>query len=325
MQLYRYSDGNLANTTALNYTICAYILSMYTLSVGNLWFFLFSIILLAHGMVISAYLVHEFIHNSFFKDPKLNRIFGIIGVWILGCGYLPYDLLREKHLRHHVERKDVLAIDYRSWLAHHPTFFLLIQTLQKIHFPAVEWLTHILGMISPFLIHSRKHHRLRTIMVFISRIIFFGLLYALSPFLLLGWFIAYTICIGVLGFMDAYQHTYEITLELDQSPEKPKYDREYEEENTFSNIHNRIHPALNLITLNFSYHNIHHWKSGEPWYRLPALHQKRYKNKCTQEIPFIEQLNNFFKYRTTRISNTAQDAITDKELGAAGVSFLVCI
>ena len=325
MQLFRYSDGNLANTVALVYIVSAYALSLYTLTFFNFWLSIFSVFFLAHGMIISAYLIHECIHNSIFKSTKINRAFGITSAWLLGCAYLPYDLLKEKHLRHHVERKDVLSIDYRSWLEKHSLVNSCVRLLHKFHFPAVEWLTHWLSMMSPFFIHSRKQYRLRAIIVSLSRVTFFVFLFYLSPSLVLGWFIAYTLCLYVLGFMDAYQHTYEIALELDLPRTKSQKDRTYEEQNTYSNIHSSQFPFLNLLTLNFSYHNIHHWKSGEPWYRLPNIHKERYPNRCEQEISLKEQWKNFIKYRVLRLSKNKSSALPDKDIGAAGVSFLVAI
>ena len=46
-------------------------------------------------------------------------------------------------------------------------------------------------------------------------------------------------------------------------------DRQYEEDNTYSNLLSTRYPWLNLLVLNFCYHNVHHNKPSEPWYRLP--------------------------------------------------------
>ena len=53
--------------------------------------------------------------------------------------------------------------------------------------------------------------------------------------------------------------------------------------------------------LNFCYHNVHHQKPSEPWYRLPALHDKCYPHGCQQLVPLPKQLANFRRYRMERI------------------------
>ena len=53
-------------------------------------------------------------------------------------------------------------------------------------------------------------------------------------------------------------------------------DRDYEQSHTFSNVISIRYPWLNLITLNFGYHNAHHTKPTVPWHELPKLHEALY-------------------------------------------------
>ena len=46
--------------------------------------------------------------------------------------------------------------------------------------------------------------------------------------------------------------------------------------------------VLNLLLLNFSYHNAHHERPIEPWYRLPALHARLYPGEHHQTLPMTE-------------------------------------
>ena len=87
------------------------------------------------------------------------------------------------------------------------------------------------------------------------------------------------IMLSVLRFADAYQHTYEAFAVLEDGgklPEDKRRDRSYEQQNTYSNVVSERWPALNLLLLNFSFHNAHHEKPVAPRYRLPKLHAELY-------------------------------------------------
>jgi hypothetical protein len=47
----------------------------------------------------------------------------------------------------------------------------------------------------------------------------------------------------------------------------------YEQAETYSNLILTRHPWLNLLTLNFEYHNADQHRASWPRYRLPALHR----------------------------------------------------
>lgn len=334
MQVFRYSDGVLPNSLLFVYLVTGTTLSIHLLllkfSVLNqAWFveFGFKILVsvyLAHLMVLAAYLAHECMHNTIFKSPSWNHKLGLALCWILGAAHQPYIDLKNKHLRHHTERRDVLLLDYRRLLAKHARLKSLIQLLQWSHLPVAEIFTHALSVWAPFSIDTKKHLRTRTAVVLISRLVFWLALCWVDVWLLFGYGLAYVLCITVLGFMDAYQHTYDVALSLDEEKGARVYDRAYEEEHTFSNLLSVAHPAINLLVLNFCYHNIHHWKSGEPWYRLPKLQQQRYQQECPQWVGFQTQIKNYHQYRMVRIEvDSARSEQQAQAIGASGVSFLV--
>ena len=133
---------------------------------------------------------------------------------------------------------------------------------------------------------------------------------------------AYLLFMWVLGFMDAFQHSYEVRYALDGEKIPVEFDREYEEGHTFSNlISGRFH-WINLLVLNFCYHNVHHNRSGEPWYRLPHLHEERYAGTGVQEIALPDQLARYQRYRVGRVMQDLE-LESGPGIGAAGVSFLV--
>ena len=56
--------------------------------------------------------------------------------------------------------------------------------------------------------------------------------------------------------MDAFQHIYQVRINLDEEKVYPEFDRDYEEAHTWSNLLSEKHPWLNLLVLNFCYHNV---------------------------------------------------------------------
>lgn len=54
-------------------------------------------VLLAHGMVIAAYLVHECAHNTVFRRQRLNAGLGTALTWFCGASYGTSGDIRYKH------------------------------------------------------------------------------------------------------------------------------------------------------------------------------------------------------------------------------------
>ena len=341
MIVYRYRDGAWLNTFLLVYiavtvlvgvvvsskadsalsTASPSIISATTLSLA-------ACLLLAHAFILAAYFAHECMHNSIFKQTKLNDRVGSFLCFFLGAGYYPYQRLKEKHFRHHAERQDVLSINLAEHINRHPKLKQFLSKTAKWHIPSAEIYSHLLAIAAPFFIKELKIYRNRVIAVLLVYIAFLSIISAFSitlPFIVL---VSLTACYCVLGFMDMYQHDYGVKLSLDTEKQKPLQSRDYEEAHTFSNLLSQRFPWVNLFVLNFCYHNVHHQKSGEPWYRLPALHKKSYPDQCSQEISLNEQLQRFHKHRIRRIDSSIdtesnEPRYSSREIGASGVSFLV--
>jgi fatty acid desaturase len=132
--------------------------------------------------------------------------------------------------------------------------------------------------------------------------------------------------------MDTYQHNYEILINLDDPDAVFPYkgDRDYEERNTYSNFISRRWPWLNLLALNFSYHNAHHTRPVAPWYRLPALQREFYGDGAyAQAIGLREQLVSYHRNRLARIYSESYGEVEVPEalrqgaaVGANGLNFL---
>lgn len=325
----RYSDGVWPNALALAYVLGGYLVGWGLLYIDNWLVNLAGCVLLAHSMVIGAYLIHECAHNTIFADNADNARLGRILMWFTGACYGTYEEIRHKHFRHHVDRADVVSFDYRQRLARYPTLVKLLKFLEWLYIPALEILMHLLVLILPFTKENRRHKRRLVISVLLIRMSIFLLLAAIKPVVLLMYALAYMIFLTVMRFMDVHQHTYEIFETLDQprGPEAKQFDHAYEQRNTFSNPVSLKHPWLNLLVLNFGYHNAHHEKPIAPWYRLPALHRELYGEDSRHVFPFINLLKSYHQYRVPRILNADEGDLAGLEqgrrfIGVDGVSFL---
>jgi fatty acid desaturase len=103
------------NGGAFCYALISYTLGLYGLFHMNLIINFAAILLLSHGMIIAAYLVHECAHNLVFKKMQHNTFFGKFLVWICGASYGTYEDIRYKHFRHHVDNDDVVWFDYEAF------------------------------------------------------------------------------------------------------------------------------------------------------------------------------------------------------------------
>lgn len=321
MQIFKYQDGILPNSLAIIYALTGYIIAIYSAAQSSIITNVFSFFLLSHCLIISAYLLHECIHKTLLINNRYNQWLAYLLSWITGACYSEYGCLKQKHMRHHANRVDSLAIDHQDFLKRHRITFEIIEKLEWCYIPAMELLTHLLSIAAPFILPARKHQRTRVIAILIIRLSFFSILALWSWKIIFIYIMAYLVFIRVLGFMDAFQHIYEVRINLDTEKVLPEFDRDYEESHTWSNLLSKKYQWLNLLVLNFCYHNVHHNRPSEPWHRLPQIHEERYKDKTAPEVLLKKQLEDFHQYRVKRIIELeANDA--DINYGAAGVSFL---
>jgi len=326
----KYPDGLWPNVCALLYVALTWSGGLYLITLDAIAPNLLGVLALAHGMVIASYLVHECAHNTIFRRIEANRRLGALLLWVNGSCYASYGEIRRKHFRHHVDRADVVAFDYRPKLAAHPRLLQLLNILEWLYIPAVEIVMHLLVIAMPFVLDDRRGDRLRVLAVLAIRTGLFAALAWYAPRVLLLYPLAYLLFMTVMRFMDTHQHTYEVceTLEQPREPAAAQRDRAYEQRNTFSNLFSRRHPRLNLLVLNFGYHNAHHDKPNEPWHRLPALHRRLYGEQSRQELPIGNLLQAFHRYRVARMLNgdNPDSGVVDARgrdfIGVDGVSFL---
>jgi fatty acid desaturase len=90
-------------------------------------------------------------------------------------------------------------------------------------------------------------------------------------------------------------------------------------------------PWLNLLILNFGYHNAHHQRASVPWYRLPGYHRSLYGDRTPAVMPLSELLRSWHRNRVRRVSSDDYGVPrqgagrADGFVGAHGVSFLTVI
>lgn len=329
-RLFRYPRAARPNLSALGYVLLGYAGGLGLISTPNGLLNVLGILLLGHSMVIAAYMIHECAHNTIFARSQYNERLARMLNWLTGACYGDYHALQHKHFRHHVDKADVVAFDYRPGLRRRPWLIALMRALEWSYIPALDIMMHTLQMVLPFTRPAYAHNRRRVMIVGLIRGSLFLWLLLYAPRVALLYVMAYFLMLHVLRFMDAFQHTYEIfeTLEQERGEEARRFSREYEHENTYSNLISSKYPWLNLLVLNFSYHNAHHYKQAVPWYQLPALHRSLYGEDEVQLIPFADQLRSYHRHRLARIDNDEDTSPVEAEgaarnfVGVDGVNFL---
>lgn len=331
--LFRYKDGAAPNAAALLYAAAGYGAGLWLITAPSLAANLLGTLLVAHALVIAAYFIHEFAHGSIFAKPQANDRAGEIAAWITGACFASYAGLKEKHLRHHADRLDVVTFDYRDFLRRQPGWVMrLVLALEWAYIPAVELIMHGFVIVSQFTGRNPARKR-RALLMLASRLAFFALLAGVAAKALLFYAAAYLIFLQVLRFMDAFQHTYDVYAAHDLAPTPAALvrDRAYEHANTYSNVLSVSNPLLNLLTLNFAYHNAHHARPAVPWHELPGLHGKLYGNDHTQILTARELLGSYHRNRLRRVTDPDYGAVASEGdraagfVGAVGVSFLTAV
>jgi fatty acid desaturase len=333
--LYRYRDGAVPNSLAIAYSFGGFAFGIAMLLAANPWLAAPGTLLLAHAMIVSAYLLHDAAHGAVFRTADANGRLGAALAWLNGSCYASFADLRRKHMRHHVDRADVLTFDAKAFLLGLPQWMRrVVLALEWAYFPAVELIMHGYVIALPFVREGTRSQRRHVAMVLVVRAALFASLAWISLQAAALYLVAWLVCLIVLRFADAYQHTYDAFAVLEEGgaiPADKIRDHAYEQRNTYSNLVSVRYPALNLLLLNFSYHNAHHDRPVEPWYRLPAAHAKLYGDDDSQVIPMARLLASFHRHRVKRILASDYGVMdiskrqADDFYGAVGVSFLTAV
>jgi len=330
LRLFREPEGALPNSLALGYALGGYLLAFIALTRSGLASAVLGVLLAAHCMFIAAYLLHEAMHQTLFASRRGNRVAGEVLSFVAGSSYACYERLRRLHLRHHHERADVSCFDYKAFLRRCPRAVrTLVLALEWLYVPVVEALMHLQVIVRPFLQPTERRYLPRVAGMLLLRVASLALLGAAAPRAVPLYFLAYGLLLTALHFFDAFHHSYEqYFIAADAPLPVPVASHAYELANTYSNVI-AVQPAwLNLLCLNFGYHNAHHERAGVPWYRLPALHHELFAPSPPQLLPVAELLVSFHRQRVRRVLSDDYGALgtgagrADGFIGAHGVSFL---
>jgi len=333
-------SGSLARTlrawptwAVVAYTLLGWPAGIWLLTRGEFALNFFGVLLTAHTLVCSAYVTHECAHHAIFATATGNDRLGLVMSWMNGACLANYGRLKKKHLRHHADRLDVVSFDYRAVLCRSPHWVQrMVLALEWAYIPAVEFLMRGLIIATPFSTGGIAG-RIRMLLLLCVRLALFAALAWVSVKAVILYAAAYLIFVSVLRFMDAFQHTYEVfaSPSLEAAPFDPKRDLRYEYENTYSNLLAERWWWLNLMVLNFAYHNAHHVRPGMPWYKLRKLHQSLYGEKDRQVIACRELIAGYHRHRVARIFANTYGSVASGEnraggfVGAVGVSFLTAV
>jgi fatty acid desaturase len=329
-RLFRPPESSWINRLAILYTLGGWALGIWFVTRPEIASNVAGVLLTAHALVCSAYLLHDCAHHAACTTIRANDNVGVLMSWLNGSCLATYQGLKKKHLRHHTDRLDVVTFDYRAVLKAAPGWVRQsVLALEWAYVPAVELLMRGLIVVAPFRYGSLRA-RVRMVLLIALRLAFFVALALISLRALLLYALAYLVFLHVLRFMDAFQHTYDVFVSrsLAPAPADPERDRQYEYEHTYSNLLSVRWPWLNLLVLNFPYHNAHHTQTSVPWHHLPSLHRSLFAGQGSQVIPSRTLLANYHRFRVARVLAEDYGAVQGDEarargfIGAVGVSFL---
>ncbi len=333
---FRYADGIRPNLAALAFVLGGYPLGVALLTAPQWALQATGFVLVTLTLVWSAYFIHEFAHHAIFRTGPANARWGTVMGWINGSCTARFEQLRRKHMRHHVERADVITFDVKAWLLAAPAGVrTAVLVLEWLYVPAVEFIMRGFVIAMPFRAGQPAAARLRVAGIVAVRVAAFTALGWYRPSALLLYGLAYLLFVTILRFADCFQHTYDAYPILDDAPvpSDKLRDKVYEQANTYSDIVGVDNRWLNMLWLNFGFHNAHHEKPAMPWHRLPALHRQLYADGCGQVIPVAALFKSFHRHRVDRILAADYGSVhapgskgrADDFLGAAGVSFLTAV
>jgi len=259
-------------------------------------------LLLAHGMVIAAYMIHECGHNTVFRSNQSNARLGRALNWIAGSAYGTFEDIRYKHFRHHMDNDDVVWWQYGPFFATHPRVYRVTRLLEWFYIPAHELIMHGIMMFTSFVIPQRRGQRVHNVTVILVRGGIFLLVLIMFPKAAVLYFIATMLMIHVLRLMDSTHHDYGPNPTLyAQQPASRFGGRAAEQDHTFSCPLSLRFERLNWLVLNFGFHNAHHARPTIPWYRLPAWDRKKFGTDACRFIPFSSQLRMYHRFRVCRV------------------------
>jgi fatty acid desaturase len=325
--------GIFLDCLALGVTGAAWLGSFLLMGHSSVLLDLLGFWLCAHSMVLAAYFVHEAAHQSLFTSSRANHWVGEVMNFIAGTPYASFERIRHMHIRHHVERADLICFDPKELIRRHPALRRILEALEWAYLPGVEVLMRLQLICRPLFVPSQRRYLPRVAGMLLLRVgllLLLGL-YCVKALVLYG--VAVLLQMRVLNFFDAFHHTFEQYRVLPDEPLPLNgRSRAYEQDNTYSNLISTHSPWLNLLVLNFVYHNAHHHRPSVPWRRLPAVHRSLYGDNDTSALlTSRELLATWHRNRVRRVLAEDYGVVGkgpcrgDTFIGTHGASFLTVV
>ncbi len=329
---FRDRSGALCHGLALGYIVAGWCSSLVLMTAHLAFLNAMGVLLCTHTMVLAAYLVHEAAHQTICPSSKANHRVGELMSFIAGSGYASFERIRHMHIRHHLDRADVACFNLKRLLERHSLLRRLLQTLEWAYVPATELLMHLQVMWRPFACRAQRRHLPRAAAMLVLRLGLLTLLALYSLKALLLYLVAMLLQLHALNFFDAFHHTFEqCFIEPDERLPLNGRDRAYEQSHTYSNLISERWPWLNLLILNFGYHNAHHERPSVAWHRLPTLHRQLFGDRARAVLPLRQLLKTWHHNRVHRVLADDYGQVgagrgrADEFVGAHAVSFLTVI
>lgn len=317
--------GLLYHGGAVLYALLAYGFGLAGLFSPHWWVNVPATLLLGHGMVIAAYMIHECGHNTVFRANDNNARLGRFLNWICGTCYGTFEDIRYKHFRHHMDNDDAVWWEYEPFFERHPMVYRLTRWLEWLYIPAHELIMHGITVLTSFIIPQRRDQRGRNVIVVLVRgSIFFTLLW-FYPKVALLYLVAYMLMIHVLRLMDSTHHDYGPNPSLFvENPPSRFGGRATEQDHTFSCPVSLRFEKLNWLVLSFGFHNAHHARPTVAWYNLPAYDREKFgtdpERNVNGFVPFSSQLRMYHRFRVQRVMH--EGGPFDAEQSAMGPDYL---
>lgn len=245
----------------------------------------------------------------------------------------------------------------------------MIQLITGLEFclvPVVEVIMHVQTALKPLFSPAMPlERRITALTGTLAAVAFHCAMWRLGGAAALGGYgLATALWLHGLAVHDCFQHTFETLNSEDPNYKSGPGPRTaaYEQENTYSDLISVSAPWLNLLFLNFGYHNAHHAKANVPWYQLPAAHAALFGSdtkqargvmcvcgggseggdapihslgptRCPSQVfPMAELMGSWWRFRTRRVLDESYgfverrgELFTDRAkafVGSLGVSFL---
>jgi fatty acid desaturase len=296
--LFRDREAAVANGAMLLWVASGWVGSFALMGAASPLLNAIGVLLCAHAMVLAAYLIHEAAHQTLFAQRAANTAVGEFMNFIAGSSYASFERIRHMHIRHHMDRADLTCFDFKGLLERRAALRRVLEVMEWCYLPATETLLHLQVVWRPFFVPGQRRHRRRAAAMLVLRLVLLVVLGLWSGRALLLYFLALALQLQVLNFFDAFHHSFEqYFVEAEQPVPMQGRDRAYEQANTYSNLISSRHPWLNVLILNFGYHNAHHQRASVPWYRLPAWHRSLYGEASGAVMPLAALFRTWHRNR----------------------------